>query len=138
MIPTEPVTFVLSTYLVLFGTISEYAPGVFERVVEVRQAVRTAYSLRSELPEIDGFVAVRDCSAIGEVWRVWNSHTQELEKLLVADCAGPHIRESDGLSAREWMDQKNVVGEVDWETARRLGLGEVRDRKMVLLRPRPN
>jgi hypothetical protein len=96
--------------LCLIGVLSQYSPGVFEQVVRVRQAGRTAMNLPAALPTVDGFLAARDCDTIGQVWTVrYRSH---VERLLVADCAGDS-------ATRAWMDRNRILGEVDGATAAR-------------------
>jgi hypothetical protein len=97
----------------LFGIASQYAPGVMERTVAIRQSGRTAHHLPQQLPPHDGYIAVLDCQRIGEVWTV--HYRGIVERLLVADCSG-HAETS------AWMSRNRIVGEVDYETARRWGV----------------
>lgn len=95
------------------GVASQYAPGVMERVVRVRQAGRTARNLPRELPAVDGFVAAERCADIGQVWTVM--HGERVERMLVADCSGH-------ASTTRWMQRNNILVEVDGATARRWGV----------------
>lgn len=56
---------------VVVGVASQYDPGVMRRVVETRQGGAVACPLPRVLPAVDGFVAVRECGRIGEVWWRW-------------------------------------------------------------------
>jgi len=91
---------------VVVGVASQYAPGVMRRVGETRQGGAVACPLPRDLPVVDGFVAVRDCGRIGEVWSVrpvggdW-----PWERFLVADCAGDE-------ATWRWMAEGNIVLEV--------------------------
>lgn len=106
---------VLLVASIVTGVASQYDPGVFESVVRVRQRDG---SLPEVLPAYDGaHVAVLDCDSVGE--RVLVCRGADCRFALVADCAGI----ADGGYA--WMVRNRVAGELDPETARRLGaLGE--------------
>ena len=95
------------------GIASQYAPGVMERVVRVRQAGRTARNLPHDLPAVDGFVAAERCADIGQVWTVM--HGERVERMLVADCSGH-------ASTTQWMRRNRILIEVDGATARRWGV----------------
>jgi hypothetical protein len=82
-----------------------YAPGVFEKVVRVRE--RQGYKLR----RTDGWVAVPQCSRIGEVLTV-KVGSKSL-RLTVADCAQPR-------DYARLVRQRTV--EVDYRSAQRLGV----------------
>jgi len=100
------------------GVASQYSPGVMEATIRVRQAKRTAHHLPKHLPEgVKSYVAIRDCSAIGEfvlirpVGGVW-------EKALIVDCASKtDSRKADGLSGYQWMTYNGVMAEIDYRTA---------------------
>lgn len=92
------------------GNLSQYAPGVMEHVVRIRQAGLTAKSLPTVLPPVDGFLAVIDCAEIGNTVVVHAE--QKHETFLIADCAGDK-------STASWMWRNNVIGEIDGETAKR-------------------
>jgi hypothetical protein len=64
-----------------------------------------------DLPKTDGWIAVRDCNELENIWWVENPVTKEWESMLVVDCA----RKGDGTS--EWMEENNVAMEVDYQTA---------------------
>ena len=83
------------------GTASQYGPGVMEKVIRNRQAIK---SLPIHLPPVDGYIAVYDCAHIGSVWRINN------ERFLVADCAGD-------AHTRWWMLWYGIDIEVDYKTA---------------------
>ena len=110
----------LAAFLSLFyteqGQAAYYNPGVFEQVVAIRQAGWTANPLPKQLAPIIGFVARRDCSEIGQL--VWICHESEGCKgpYLVADCAN-QLENHDKV-----MERKNIVVEVDFNTATRWGI----------------
>jgi len=72
--------------LVMQGYASQYAPGVMERVVNVRQ--RNG-SLPDDLPNVDGYAAVPDCSNIGDTFLARPEGEDEWEKFLAVDCGCP-------------------------------------------------
>lgn len=100
---------------------SQYAPGVMERVIRVRQQPgRTAHTLPAVLPDVDGYVAVMDCSRIGSVVLLRPVGASLWERFLVTDCAGI----ADG--GRDWMLRNGIVAEIDHATAERwdvVGIG---------------
>ncbi|HEY3290822.1 MAG TPA: hypothetical protein VGK87_11895 [Anaerolineae bacterium] len=105
---------ILTTVLMVctLGTASQYGPGVMESVIYNRQAIG---SLPMELPRVDGYIAVYDCSKVGSVWQVND------ERFLVADCAGDDY-------TRLWMMWNAIGVEVDYDTAVRwhtVGVGKV-------------
>ena len=90
---------------------SQYAHGVMDQVIAMRQSGRTAMDLPEVLPITDGFVAVEDCDRIGEI--MWVRYDGGgWESFLVADCSG-HVETS------EWMARNNICVEIDYETAAR-------------------
>jgi len=110
-------------FLILTGWASQYGPGVAERVIAVRQGGRTAATLPANLPEVDGFIAVRECPDIGGIWLLRPEGAQTWERFLVIDCASrsDHQSEQDPRSGWEWMVGGGIVAEVDFETAKRWG-----------------
>lgn len=104
--------------IIVLSVISQYSPGVMETVVDNRQSGKAWVGLPENLPETDGFIAVRDCSEIGSVWYVQNPNNGNWESFLVADCAMP--TGTDG--AAEWMEENNVAMEVGYKTAERWGM----------------
>jgi len=100
---------------IFVGGASQYAPGVMDRVVELRQKWG---QLPDDLSQYDGAVAVPECLNIGtDLWcRPVGSKTWE--HFIAADCGSKSdSRESDGLSGWEWMVTHNMLIEVDYETA---------------------
>lgn len=88
---------------------SQYDPEIMSRVIAVRQSGVTAMDLPETLPPTDGFIAVEDCSRIGEI--VWMRHEGGgWESFLVTDCSG-HVETT------AWMRRNNICAEVDYETA---------------------
>ena len=106
-------------FLILFGRASQYAPSVMDSVIAVRQSGRTAYSLPTQLPIVDGYVAVADCERIGSIISVRPVGTEKWESFLVVDCASKsdHQSETDPRSGYQWMMDGNVLVEVDHKTA---------------------
>ena len=91
---------------------SQYGNGVAEQVIHVRQHRNVTYKLPLELPEVDGYIAVRDCHHIGEVWQLRPEGEDYIEDFLVLDCSG-------SAETSAWMDRNNILVEVDFQTARR-------------------
>jgi len=114
--------FIVMVTVVRIGIASQYAPGVMEQVIRVRQTPgRTARTLPEPLPDVDGYVAVVDCNRIGSIAYLRPAGTTEWERFLVVDCAGI----ADG--GRDWMLRNGIVAEVDHNTARRwetVGVGK--------------
>lgn len=109
-------TFLSSATGPIVGTASQYAPGVMQRVITVRQTPgRTAHTLPATLPPVDGFIAVLDCDDVGQLREMRPVGAREWELYLVADCAGG----ADGGAA--WMRRNGIVAEMDYESAVRLG-----------------
>ena len=53
-------------YLVLqCGILSQYAPGVMDRTIRVRQTARVSARLPLQLTPTDGAVAVVECDRVG-------------------------------------------------------------------------
>lgn len=102
---------ILLSTLVISGWASQYSPGVMESTVEARQDGCCKYNLPRGLPQVDGFVAVSDCSNIGRLLLLRPEGSRKWERFLAADCAGP--------GAYEWMLHNNILVEVDYETAAR-------------------
>lgn len=92
------------------GKASQYAPGVMESVVRVRQAGRTSKPLPDPIPSyVEGFVAGRECDEVGQLveirkpgypWRV----------MMIADCPA-----DDGTLP--WMIGGGLFFELDYPTA---------------------
>lgn len=102
------------------GVMSQYAPGKMQEVIRVRQTPgRTDPALPSELPEVTGWVAMRDPEWIGQQVVVCFEETGQCETFLVVDCAGI----ADGGYA--WMTRNNIVAEMDFESAVRHNVGLV-------------
>lgn len=101
------------------GIASQYARGVMEKVIAVRQAGRTAHDLPLRLPKVDGYIAVLEGRDIGKIYYLRPVGQLHWESFLAVDCAG----KSDG--GYEFMTRGGRIGqvwypiivEVDWETA---------------------
>lgn len=115
------------------GIGSQYAPGVMERTVRIRQHPgRTAYDLPAILPDVDGFIAVADCSRIGQLATM--TYAGVTSRVLVVDCAGKtDKRKSDGLSGYQWMKNFGIVLEMNRDLAEKLGIPVGRGAKGVTL-----
>lgn len=100
---------ILIVYLILSGIASQYAPGVMENTIKVRQSGKTAYTVTQDISQYQVFVATEDCSMLGkEFYLIHNNQTLHG---LVVDCSG-HIETS------AWMKHNNIVCEVDYNTAK--------------------
>jgi hypothetical protein len=100
----------LAFFVLTSGVASQYAEGRMTEVIRVRQTRPVAYPLPTELPSVDGYIAVLDCSQIGSIWHI--RHNGVVESFLVVDCAGD-------TATRQWMTRNNILVEVDAATARR-------------------
>ena len=107
----------MDAIIIYLSIISQYREGMMERVIENRQSGNAWVMLPLELPKTDGWIAVRDCDRLEDIWWVENPVTMEWESMLIVDCARPP--ETDG--AVEWMLENNVAMEVDYQTAERWG-----------------
>ena len=96
--------------VLLSGWSSQYDPGVFERVIRNRQSWG---QLPASPPVVDGYVAVEDCSRVGEFIYLKPARQGKWEKFWIVDCAAP--------PAREWMKRNNILVEVDSKTVKRWG-----------------
>ena len=127
---------ILVFVVIASGTASQYGRGRMESTIAVRRAGRTAYMVPAILPaDLDGFVAVEDCSRLGNIvyYQVIDPKSDcfpgcPVEKFLIVDCSG-HKSTSD------WMKRNTILCEVDYNTAIRwatLGYGiKVRELQLV-------
>lgn len=92
------------------GYTSQYAAGVMEATIAARQEWG---HLPEDLRPYDVFAAVADCGRIGEEFLI--SYNGTWQRGVVSDCAG-----NDGTP--EWMEQNQIVSEVDYLTAERWGI----------------
>jgi hypothetical protein len=90
------------------GTASQYARGVMEDNIRIRQAGRTAHDLPMDITDVDGFIAARECARIGEIWDVVGP--LGIERFMVADCSGHK-------STTSWMLRDSILFEIDYNTA---------------------
>jgi hypothetical protein len=95
----------------LAGYVSRYDEGVFERVIRVRIANGYGF-VPDDWKSYDGYLAVLDCSTVGdEVWaRPGPGH--KWERFLIADCSGH-------ASTTYWFNMNGIVAEVDHATFQR-------------------
>lgn len=102
------------------GWMSQYAPDVMRYTVKTR-VYDLEHLTREQVMAADVYVAVVDCSRIGEMgWISINGAPYEI--YLVADCRGRNV-------ADRWFEENNIIVEVDARTAERhdvLGVGGVR------------
>jgi len=100
--------------MILLGPASQYAPGVMERVIRVRQSGSTAYGLPETLPQTEGYITLKEPDLIGEVvWiRRMGVKNDQWRSMLVVDCAG----HADG--GYEWMVRNGIIAEIDYRTAK--------------------
>lgn len=96
------------------GYASHYSLDRMERVIGDRIAPgRTWKDLELPLPITDGYIAAPLCEDIGEVWYLRPAFQEQWESFLVVDCAGP--------DAIDWMEDNDILVEVDYKTAERWG-----------------
>lgn len=102
------------------GHAAYYDDGIMEGVIYVRQNCDTWGDLDAEIPPVIGYVAVNDCAELGGL--VWLWHEAALSTAL-PELAGPYwvvdCRAEQDVTAAE---RKNIVVEVDYNTARRWGV----------------
>jgi len=106
---------ILTSCMVLIaGWASQYGYGVFEQVIATRQAGRTAYTLPTPLPVVDGYGASVECNHIGDIWHVRTEGTQRWYSVLIADCSGH-------AAATRWMTRNNILIELNPELVLEMG-----------------
>ena len=71
------------------GIASQYAPGVMQRTILVRQSGRTAHDLPMRLPEVDGYAAHPLPEMIGEIVWVRPENSSDWYSVLIVDTADP-------------------------------------------------
>lgn len=93
------------------GYLSAYADGMMHHQVVYRQGAGQAPHNAYEL--YDTFIAVSDCSLIGDVWFLRpvdeDGRKGEWVRALVVDCAGD-------IPTVEWLETNRILAEVDWQT----------------------
>lgn len=100
-------------YLCSTGWLSQYAEQPTSEVLANRQVQgRTAYTLPANWQSFDGFIAMRDCGELGNVYRL--NVDGQLMTILVFDCSGHQ-------STSDWMTRNNILGEIDYWSALKLG-----------------
>lgn len=92
------------------GFTSYYAPDIMKHTIEARLGWG---HLPDDLSRYDVFAAVADCGRIGDEFLI--NYTGEWERGIVTDCAG-----NDGTP--QWMEENNILTEVDYQTAARWGI----------------
>ena len=106
----------LALTVIMTGTASQYAPGVMDSVIAVRQAGLTSADLPQHISGYDGYVAMLNCRLIGSTVYIRPVSSDGIssdvfERFLVTDCAGP--------DAVNWMLRNNIIAELDYRTAKR-------------------
>jgi hypothetical protein len=106
------IALVFSFITLEYGHAAYYNEGVMEDVIYVRQNSAVWESLPSEVPPVIGFVALEDCSEIGDLVWLWHEDPSELAgPYWVVDCRAPQ----DVADAK----RKGIIVEVDYDTAKR-------------------
>lgn len=102
------------------GSLSRYAPGVFEQVLDWRYTHGVPAGFNPWQAEYDGYVAVVDCRNVGRDAWLWITiegvERAEPYHVYVSDCATP------GTAAAEWMRKHRIAAEVDFEAWQRWGV----------------
>jgi len=108
------ITAILTATMIITGWASQYAPGVMDRVVHVRQYHHSPPSLPIEHESVAGYIAVQSCAEMGNIWWIKPIDQDMWEPHMVADCSGS--RETS-----EWMLRNNILLELSWDTVLRWG-----------------
>jgi hypothetical protein len=87
------------------GWASQYAPGVMERVIRIRQSSVTSKDLPMELPSVFGFIAMESCDRIGDIIYLRPEGTNRWYSFMVADCSGH-------AETTAWMKNNNILVEL--------------------------
>jgi hypothetical protein len=98
------------SFIVTTGIASQYDAGVMSNVIHTRQTARVSQALPTNLPDVDGYIAVEECDRVGDIVDLRPSHQEEWESFLIADCSGHQ-------STSNWMQRNNIIAEVDHQTA---------------------
>jgi hypothetical protein len=94
------------------GWASQYGNGgVMEATIEAQQDMG---HIPQDLSGYDGFVAVLDCARVGDTVYMRPSNQAVWERFMVVDCAC-----SCHPSTIAWMQDNNIIAEVDYQTAER-------------------
>ena len=98
---------ILVMVVIFTGIVSQYGPGRMESNLAVRQEGHTAYTPPQDLSPYDGFIAVNDCSDIGNVYyvRPLGCEICSWERFLAVDCSG-HVETT------LWMNANDIFGEI--------------------------
>ena len=93
------------------GWVSQYAPGLMDRVVEQRMEWG---QMPTDVWDYDIRTAVLDCAYIGYVGSVLWHDTHTTESVIVTDCAC-----RCHPTTINWFTRDDIIIEVDYETAER-------------------
>lgn len=97
------------------GYASQYSANVMRDTIKAR--VSMGHIAQDDVRAADVYIAVIDCSRLGEMgWIAVNDNAPEI--YIVVDCA----RRDDGDGTRSWMEQNNIIAELDHRTAVRYGV----------------
>lgn len=96
--------------IVLLALASQMKPGTAEMVIHNRQIGNAWVGLPKSLPVVDGYVAMCDCSLVGDFVWIQNPINQIWERHLIIDCCYP------GDGTKEWMEENNIFCELDYDT----------------------
>lgn len=104
--------------VVVVGRASQYAPGVMERVLRLRQKWGQVPAYTGNY---DGYVAGRECADIGKLVWLRQCDAEVWEVFLIVDCASKSDQQSetDLRTGYEWMRSEGVLFEVGARTAER-------------------
>ncbi len=113
---------------VQYGLFSQYAKGPTDSQIWYHEEVT---GLLSDYENYDGFVAVVDCSLVGEA--AWISiDGSPWEHVFIGDCSG-HV------STTTWMKRAGILAEIDWYLKEKHGVPDLKavPGKMAWQHPRP-
>jgi hypothetical protein len=100
------------------GSASQYARGVMQSTIQVRQNRKTSHPLPQTIPDVNGFVATQDCDLIGDIIWLRPESSGAWESFWVVDCASKKL-DRGNESTYNWMLRNNILVEIDFETAQR-------------------
>ena len=108
-----PMIDIQTVILIITFLASQYSPGTMELVIANRQAGNAWVTIPQNLPQVDGYIAVVNCSDLMQVWDLRPRGARNWERFLVVDCADPT---KDG---GQWMCDHHIGVEIDHATALR-------------------
>jgi hypothetical protein len=108
------ITSVLGDDKAIGGWASHYDDGVMDATIRVRQGYN---QLPQNVSSWSGYVARPRCTEVGNTVWLWMPDTNQWEAFLVTDCA----RRDNGDGALSWMEDNNILVELDWQSRLRFG-----------------